>query len=94
MQTHFKIDIQKGGRVTIPYSVRKALNLVEGDVMSLTIDEDEMRLTTIDQDLEEARQLLNVEGATPLGSVEDFLQWRREEARHEEGKIQRMENGQ
>jgi AbrB family looped-hinge helix DNA binding protein len=78
-----KAEIQKGGRVTIPAIIRKKLNVTEGDIVTISEENGDIKLVPQRQALALARTL-----AKPYlmqnNTVEDFLKWRKEEANLEE----------
>ncbi|ESA37136.1 transcriptional family [Leptolyngbya sp. Heron Island J] len=77
-------EIYAGGRVTIPIQFRKELGIQEGDTVTFRQEGGELKLITLEQQLERARTLLKQHNAWDECSVEDFLKWRGEEAIREQ----------
>lgn len=92
MQHEYALEVRKGGRITIPIHVREHFGLNEGDKLVMHIDDEDIRLQTQQQALDEARALIHQHtNGKGLGSVEDFLRERREEAKREDAKLGRFD---
>lgn len=75
----YHVEVHQSGRITIPAPIRKALKVNKGDVLTITQEEQTIKITTTQQAMEQAREL----AAPYLGdnaSVDDFLEWRKGEA--------------
>ncbi len=80
----YKAEVHKAGRITIPIEIRKQFNIAEGDILTIRQENNELKIITPKLALELARSLVKPYLDTTEASVDDFLEWRREEARQEE----------
>jgi AbrB family looped-hinge helix DNA binding protein len=79
----FNSEIQKAGRVTIPAELRKKYNLQEGDAVIISEEDHFLKIVTRRHALEQARFLLK----DASFSTDEFLEWRREEAKREQDRF-------
>jgi len=56
MNPETRTRVNENGRVVIPASYRKALGINAGDEVVLRIEDHELRITTLKQRIEQARQ--------------------------------------
>ncbi|KYC43199.1 AbrB family transcriptional regulator [Scytonema hofmannii PCC 7110] len=84
----YRVEIQKGGRVTIPSVIRKKLKMVEGDIVTIREENGNIKLIPQHQALAKARSLAQ-QYLTRDDTVDDFLKWRKEEAIAEDDKMNR-----
>jgi AbrB family looped-hinge helix DNA binding protein len=83
------VEIDVNGRILIPAKLRNKLNLHKGDKLALIEQGDTLTLVKKLDRLKEAQQLFQTlfrEGKA--GSVEDFLAFRKEEARLEQHQME------
>ena len=88
----FQINVRKDCRTYFPASLLKAVELENGGSLSIDVENDGARMTTPQQDIEAARRILQKNPNWQNFTVEDFLHERREEAKREEEKWQRLES--
>ena len=75
----YHVEVHQSGRITIPAPIRKAFHVNKGDVLTIRQEEQTIKIVTTQQAMDRAREL----AAPYLGedsTVDDFLQWRKEEA--------------
>ena len=79
----FVTQIGKGGRITLPAKMRKALRVDTGDVVVLRLEEHAVRVIPYHQAVRLAQEKVRqyVPEGTPL--VDELLQARRDETAHE-----------
>lgn len=78
-----KLRIAENGRVVIPADFRRALGIAAGGEIILRWEDDELRITTMKQNIERAQRHAK-QYLKPGGSVVDeFLAERREAAKRE-----------
>ncbi len=83
----YKAEVYKAGRITIPVEIRKQFNIAEGDILTIRQENDELKIITPKQALELARSLVKPYFDTSEASVDDFIEWRRDEAHQEEQEL-------
>jgi AbrB family looped-hinge helix DNA binding protein len=78
-----RATVNENGRVVIPASFRKRLGIRAGDELLLQLEDDELRITTLQRNLDRARRLVrkHVESGTSL--VDELIAERRESVRRE-----------
>ena len=78
---HEMIDIRiaENGRMVLPRSARNALGVTGAGVVVLSIDGDDVKLTSMRQSIKRAQDLYRQHATNDL-SVDDFLAERRAEA--------------
>ena len=80
-----------GGRVIIPSSIRKSLDLKTGEKLIFSVEEGDIRISTVNSALARAQRLFNQHCKdSTKNTVDDFIQSRREEAKLEERNAERM----
>lgn len=75
--------VDGNGRVVIPAPFRRALGVQAGDVVILRIENKELRITTLQQRLAKAQQLLRKHVAPTRSLVDELIGERRDAARRE-----------
>lgn len=75
--------IGEGGRFVIPAELRKALGLNPGDEVVLVLEDDGLRLMTVDQAVRRAKALVRAFVSEGVSLVDELLEERREEAARE-----------
>ena len=83
MDAETRTRINENGRVVIPASFRKALNIHAGDEVVLRIEDDELRITTMKHRLERARRRIREYVKPGKSLVDELIAERREAARRE-----------
>jgi AbrB family looped-hinge helix DNA binding protein len=83
----YKAEVHKAGRITIPIEIRKQFDIAEGDILTIRQENNELKIITPKQALEQVRSLVKPYLASTKASVDDFIVWRREEARKEEQEL-------
>lgn len=78
----YQAEVHKAGRITIPVDIRRALNIADGDILTIRYEKDELQIITAQQAVERACSLLAPYLAN--ASVDDFIAWKAEEVRKEE----------
>ena len=79
MQETMDIRIAKNGRMVLPRSARNALGVTGAGVVVLSIDGDDVKLSSMRQSIKRAQDLYRQHATNDL-SVDDFLAERRAEA--------------
>jgi AbrB family looped-hinge helix DNA binding protein len=77
--------VNQNGRVVIPASFRRALQIKSGDTVILRLDQDkdEMRITTLRKQLAETQEFLKKHVKPGSSVVDELIAERREAARRE-----------
>lgn len=83
MSSEIRARINENGRVVIPASFRKALDINAGDEIVLRIEDDELRITTLKRRLEKARRRIQRYVKPGKSLVDELIAERREAARRE-----------
>ena len=83
MKLKTSMRVNENGRVVIPASFRKRLGIRVGDEVLLRIEDNELRISTLKQNIERAQRLVrkHVKPGTPL--VDELIAERHEAARNE-----------
>jgi AbrB family looped-hinge helix DNA binding protein len=89
MTYHAKVRVTGSGRMSIPADMRRAMGLEKGGFVQLTLDDDGFHMETTQQFVKRIQKQVRDAGWHEKLSVDDFLAWRREEAKHEEAKMDR-----
>jgi len=79
MQEMMDIRIAKNGRMVLPRSARNALGVTGAGVVVLSIDGDDVKLSSMRKSIKRAQDLYRQHATNDL-SVDDFLAERRAEA--------------
>lgn len=82
--TAYRVEVGKHGRMTLPSKLRRDYKISEGDSLTLYREENgDLKIVTIQQQLEAAREILRQSPAWEKLSVDDFIRERRLEAKKE-----------
>lgn len=79
MQQQMDIRVAPNGRMVLPRSVRAALGVTGSGIVVLSVDGDEVKLTSMRQSIKRAQELYRQHATNDL-SVDDFIAERRAEA--------------
>jgi bifunctional DNA-binding transcriptional regulator/antitoxin component of YhaV-PrlF toxin-antitoxin module len=80
------VELGAGGRLVIPAPMRAALGMKVGDKLTVRLDGNQLRVYTFEEGLRQAREIVGKYLPAGADPVEDFLQWKREQAALEEAK--------
>ncbi len=83
MGSETRVRVNENGRVVIPASFRKALDISAGDEVVLRIEDDELRITTMKSRLEKARRRIRLYVKPGRSLVDELIAERREAAQRE-----------
>ncbi len=83
MGTQTRVRINENGRVVIPAAFRKALGIRRGDEVVLRIEDDELRITTLERRIARAQRLVRKRLKAGASLVDELIAERREAARRE-----------
>jgi AbrB family looped-hinge helix DNA binding protein len=78
----FDAKVAQNGRLVLPKMVREALGLANGGTVVFSVEDGEIKLTSIRQSIKRAQELYR-QYATNDSSVDDFIAQRRAEAARE-----------
>lgn len=87
------IPISENGRMNLPADMRRALGLSGAGHLIVTLDNDEIRITTVSQALEQARALAAPYRPTDELASDGLLAERRSEAQRENDEISGGDRG-
>jgi bifunctional DNA-binding transcriptional regulator/antitoxin component of YhaV-PrlF toxin-antitoxin module len=82
MDTH-RAKLIEGGKLIIPAPMRRSLGLSTGDVVTLEMDDGDIRIRTLDKALERARAIVRRHVPKGTSLVEELMAERRAEAEHD-----------
>ena len=83
MNAETRMRVNQNGRVVIPASYRKALGIKAGDVVILRMEDDELRITTMQRKIERAQRLVRKYVKPGVSLVDELIAERREAAKRE-----------
>lgn len=83
MNTETRLRINENGRIVIPASFRKALGVNPGDEVILSLEEDELRITTMKRRIERAQRHVRKYVKPGVSLVDELIAERREAAKRE-----------
>ena len=77
-----RVRVDPAGRIVLPAAIRKALEIHDGDVLVMSVNDSDrsVRLHTVDAALERVRAIARRKRATDLSIVDQFIAERRTEA--------------
>lgn len=81
------VELGAGGRLVIPAPMRAALGMNIGDRLTVRLDGNQLRVYTFQEGLRQARAIVGKHLPAGVDPVEDFLQWKREQAALEQAKF-------
>jgi bifunctional DNA-binding transcriptional regulator/antitoxin component of YhaV-PrlF toxin-antitoxin module len=87
--SHQAVELGAGGRLVIPAPMRAALGMKVGDKLTVRLDGNQLRVYTFEEGLRQAREIVGKHLPAGADPVEDFLQWKREQAALEEAKYEK-----
>ncbi|MGA9508950.1 MAG: AbrB/MazE/SpoVT family DNA-binding domain-containing protein [Candidatus Sulfotelmatobacter sp.] len=80
-ESHARIN--ENGRIVIPASFRRALDIRPGETLVLRVEDQELRITTLRQRLAKAQQLVRKRVAPTTSLVDELISERRRAAERE-----------
>ena len=83
MDEETRVRVNENGRVVIPAAFRKALGIEAGDEVVLSIQDDELRITTQQRRIQRARRRARQYVKSGTSLVDELLAERREAAKNE-----------
>jgi AbrB family looped-hinge helix DNA binding protein len=83
MNTEARLRINENGRVVNPAAFRKALGINPGDEVILSLEEDELRITTMKRRIERAQRHVRKYVKPGVSLVDELIAERREAAKRE-----------
>ena len=75
-----RVRVDPAGRIVLPAAIRKALDIHNGDVLVMSVNDRSVRLHTVDVALERVRAIARRKRATGTNIVDQFIAERRAEA--------------
>jgi len=75
--------VNENGRVVIPAALRKALGINIGDQVVLRVEDDELRISTLQRRIERAQRLVRQHVKPGTSLVDELIAERREAAKRE-----------
>ena len=89
MNSHYKTEIQRGGRITIPSEMRRQLGLSIGDTVVLDMSDDDVRLRSLKQVVKDIQAMVKPYIPKGVSLVDELIKERRAEAAKEEEELQK-----
>ncbi|MGB7556799.1 MAG: AbrB/MazE/SpoVT family DNA-binding domain-containing protein [Candidatus Korobacteraceae bacterium] len=83
MDEEARVRVNENGRIVIPAAFRKALGIEAGDEVVLSIQDDELRITTQQRRIQRARRRARQYVKSGTSLVDELLAERREAAKNE-----------
>jgi AbrB family looped-hinge helix DNA binding protein len=83
MKLKASMRVNESGRVVIPASFRKRLGIRAGDELLVRMEDDELRITTLQRNIARAQRLVRKHVKPGASLVDKLLAERREAARQE-----------
>jgi len=83
MERETRMRVNQNGRIVIPAAFRKAIGIEVGDEVVLSVQDDELRITTQQRRIQRAQQRARTYLKPGTSLVEELLAERREAAKHE-----------
>ena len=80
---YYHVSIDSNNRISIPYQIRKKINLKKGDGLVMTVIDNEIHLNSIDTKIAEAQKLVK-QYCGDKDLAEDLLTMRKEEVKKED----------
>lgn len=78
-----KVRIDRGGRLVIPANFRKALGIENGDEIVLHLEEDSIRLISLQEAVHQAQDKVKKYVPSTVSLSDELITERREEAKNE-----------
>jgi AbrB family looped-hinge helix DNA binding protein len=83
MNAEARLRVNENGRVVIPAAFRKALGINPGDEVILSLEEDELRITTMKRRIERAQRRARQYVKPGVSLVDELIAERREAGKRE-----------
>ena len=83
MKLKTRMRVNENGRVVIPASFRKRLGIRVGDAVVVEIQDYDLRITTLNRNIERAQRLVRKHVKPGTSLVDELIAERREAARNE-----------
>lgn len=83
-----RAQVSETGRLSIPVDLRRAMGIEKGGVVSLEMVDGRLEIQSLRQAIERVQKIARDTGLTDMATVDDFLDWKREESRQEDKKRQ------
>jgi AbrB family looped-hinge helix DNA binding protein len=83
MNAEARLKVNENGRVVIPSAIRKALGIDVGDELIARVEDDELRITTVKRQIEQAQRLVRKYVKPGRSLVDELIADRRRETRNE-----------
>jgi len=83
MNQQARLKVNENGRVVIPAAFRKALGIHPGDTVILSVEDDELRITTMKRRIERAQERARKYLKPGVSLVDELIAERREAAKRE-----------
>jgi AbrB family looped-hinge helix DNA binding protein len=83
MNQEARLKVNENGRVVIPAAFRKALGIKAGDQVILSVEDNELRITTMKRRIERAQQRARKYLKPGVSLVDELIAERREAAKRE-----------
>jgi AbrB family looped-hinge helix DNA binding protein len=83
MHQETRLKVNENGRVVIPAAFRKALGIKPGDRVILSMEDDELRITTVKRRIERAQRRVRQYIKPGRSLVDELIADRRREAQNE-----------
>jgi len=83
LQQEARTRVNENGRVVIPAAFRKAMGIKAGDEVVLRIEDNELRILTLKQRIEQAQRLVRQHVKPGTSLVDELIADRREAAKRE-----------
>jgi AbrB family looped-hinge helix DNA binding protein len=78
-----KLNVTENGRVVIPAEFRKALGIHKGGQILVWMEDDELRMTTMQRRIENAQRMVRKYVKPGVSLVDELIADRRREARND-----------
>ena len=88
----YKAEVHKAGHITIPIEIREQFQVAEGDILTIRLEDGELKIITARQALAHVRNLVQPYLQSPESSVDNFIESRRSEAEREEQELASSES--
>ena len=80
---HYRAEVKNGGRVLIPANLRKELDMSDGDIVTLAVENGELRISTLKRNLQDVQRLMAKYKQPGISVVDELIAERRAEAARE-----------
>lgn len=80
---HRWVEVKNDGRVLIPANLRKELGMADGDIVTLAVENGELRISTLKKNLQEVQRLMAKYKQPGISVVDELIAERRAEAARE-----------